>query len=453
MHHLRRERRLCTACLWAQGMVLTLAALFAGCAALPIGSTDAAAAAVTGDDYIIVAVDERPEARARPGAAARGAYAGGAGYAAGSAALDAAAALAAEHRLVEVKAWTIQALNWRCMLYRVPGAAQRTAVLQRLTSDERVRLAQPLQSFQTLATPVPPGPHYNDPYLPLQAGFAAIDAGGAQRRASGLGVTVAVIDTLVDVDHPDLQGRVAMSRDFVGRSSAGESHGTEVAGVIAAVANNRLGIAGVAPGSRLLALRSCWAGEGGEPARCNSFTLAQGLVAAVAEGADVINLSLAGPSDPLLEALTRQAMLRGVVVVAALPASGRREGFPSALPGVLTAASSEDGAAPAGVLPAPGRQVLTLAAGGGYDFVNGSSMASAHLSGAVALLRSRDRHLDSTRLAELLAAEPGQPIDACRALQRLSRDPTDRPCVARPAARPDPDSSAARWPVQAPARP
>lgn len=453
--HTRQRRQQRRACPRTLLTVVTLALALAGCASLPPGSIDTAAAAVSGTQYVIVAVADAPGARATAGAAVRGGYGLGAGYAASANALADAAGVAASHGLVQVKAWTIQALNWRCMLYRLPEGIAQDAALRRLAADARVRLAQPLNDYETLATPAVTKPRsgYNDPYLALQTGFAAIDAAGAQRQTRGEGVTVAVIDTYVDVNHPELQGRIDGTRDFVGRPSAGEAHGTEVAGIIAAAANNGVGIAGVAPAARLLALRSCWAPGAGLPGRCNSFTLAQGLAAALAAGADVINLSLAGPADPLLEALARQAIARGTVIVAALPASGRREGFPSAVPGVLAVAASEGGVPPDGVLTAPGRQVLTLTTGGGYDYADGSSMASAHVSGVAALLRSRDRQLDSARLALLLPGLPGQPVDACRALLRVSPRLPAAECGATPAGPPPPGPSAAGWPAPAPGRP
>lgn len=418
------------------------ATLLTGCAGLPsplpAWHGEPAAAAVTGDDLIIVAVADTPEPRPSPGSAPRAGYGRSAGYAGSDQALALADAVATAHGLNELKAWTIQALNWRCMLYRLPpgsGPSQRQAVLERLGSDPRVRLAQPLNSFETLAEPLPsaparPGP-YNDPYLPLQSGFAAIDAAGAQRVTRGEGTKVAIIDTGIDSAHPDLQGRILVTRDFVGRGAADERHGTEVAGVIAATANNGVGIVGVAPGTQLLSFRSCWAVGVGTAARCNSFTLAQGLSAAMVAGVSVINLSLGGPRDPLLEQLAQLAMAQGIVIVGAMPAGGQRAGFPTALPGVLAVMVSEDGppgpsagpaadsSAGAGRLAAPGQRILTLAPGGGYDYASGSSLAAAHVSGAVALLRSVDASLDGPALARLLRGEASSNINACRALHRM----------------------------------
>jgi subtilisin family serine protease len=116
-------------------------------------------------------------------------------------------------------------------------------------------------------------------------------------------------------------------------------------------------------------------------------------------------------------------MARGIVVVGALPPGGQRQGFPSGVPGVLAVASSEDGPPLAGLLAAPGRRILTLAPGGGYEFASGSSMASAHVAGAAALLRALDPRLDGEAVARLLGDEgrgPAPGIDACRALHRLA---------------------------------
>ena len=397
-------------------MAATVMAL-SGCAVIAPGEAAPQSAAVTGDDYVIVAVADTPEPRPGAGAAPRAAYGRAAGYATSDRALALAESVAQTHGLQEVQAWTITSLRLRCMLYQLPAGRDREAALAALAADPRVQLAQALNQFETLAAPAA----YNDPYFSLQNGFARIGAEAAQQLSRGEGVTVAVIDTALDAQHPDLQGRVASQRDFVGDSgaspaAAGESHGTEVAGIIAAAANNGIGIVGVAPAVRLLSYRACWATAPGGPARCNSFTLARALAAAVAAGADIINLSLGGPRDPLLELLVQGAMARGTVVIGAVPGSGQREGFPSALPGVLAVAASEDRLPTTGLLAAPGRRILTLAPGGRYEFASGSSMAAAHVSGAVALIRALDRKLDAATLTRLLGES--HPIDICRALRQ-----------------------------------
>ena len=320
------------------------------------------------------------------------------------------------------------------MLYRLAAGSDRSAVLATLQRDPRVQLAQPLNDFETLAhaqaatgrAPASQRPEpalYDDPYLELQRGFATIQAGPAQRWTRGDGVRVAVIDTAVDADHPDLAGRVEKQRDFGGTAhpatAGGEQHGTQIAGVIAAVANNGLGIAGVAPQARLLAYRACWPAPSGLASHCNSFTLAQALGAAIADRSDVINLSLGGPADALLQRLVEHALQGGAIVVGALPPGGRRDGFPVGVKGVLVVASSDGADAMQAPLAAPGTDILTLAPHGAYGYATGSSLAAAHVSGAVALLRALRPDLRGALAQEWLAGTAGAPIDLCRALHKM----------------------------------
>ncbi len=127
------------------------------------------------------------------------------------------------------------------------------------------------------------------------------------------------------------------------RSFGSDRHGTEMAGVIAAVANNREGIVGIAPNARLLVFKACWqAHSDADAARCNSFTLARALTAAFDAHAQVINLSLAGPDDPLLGDLIREGLHRGVLFVGAAPdAAGVETGLLHRA-GVIEVASCRD---------------------------------------------------------------------------------------------------------------
>ena len=115
------------------------------------------------------------------------------------------------------------------------------------------------------------------------------------------------------------------------------------------------------------------------------FSLAQALVAADESGVDIVNLSLAGPADPLLTQLVTRGLVHGTIVVGSVPPDGRRDGFPVGIAGVIAADSSAPAARSASVLYAPGNNVLTLAPGGQYDFASGSSLAAAHVTGVLAL--------------------------------------------------------------------
>lgn len=389
---------------------------------------------------IVVAVANKPDPQPSAGATPRG-YDALPNYAGGDRAVATAANLSSDYRLREVSAWVIAPLRLRCMVFALPLAADRAAVLAQLKGDRRVRIAQPLQEFDTFGdgADVAGGPAltaagaadaaYNDPYVGLQHNFSTIAAAAAQRTTRGDGVRIALIDAGVDTAHPDLDGRIALQRNFVGAApqNVAERHGTEVAGVIAAVANNKLGIVGIAPAAQLLAYRACWTSPPpATGARCNSYTLALALGAALAADAHIINLSLGGPADPLLEELLTYALARGTIVVGAVPPDRRLDGFPVGVPGVIAVASAEDvqteDATAAGVLRAPGRDILTLEPGGHYDYASGSSLATAHVTGALALLLALKPGESAAELAALLRrsqGEAGASIDICSAVAGL----------------------------------
>jgi len=256
----------------------------------------------------------------------------------------------------------------------------------------------------------------------------------AHALSRGANVRVAVIDTGVAVDHPDLPAN-SLTRNFVdddARAFRADAHGTAVAGVIAAVPDNGVGIVGIAPDVRLLLYKACWrAAVAGTKAACNSFTLAQAISAAVEAHADIINLSLAGPSDPLLTRLVGRAVDAGIIVVGAVPPDGLRNTFPTNIDAVIAVDAIENGHANPGVLRAPGHDVISLAPNGHYDFYSGSSLATAEVSGMVALLRAKRPRL-TAREAETLLIEstPAKWDDsqapapnACAALANLLRRP------------------------------
>jgi len=416
--------------------------MFAFAVALGLGAATGVQAAPPPTDWsagydaarlIVVAVANKPDPQPAAGATPRG-YDALPNYAGGDRAIEPAARLSADYGLSERAAWVIEPLRLRCLVFALPERADRTQLLAELQRDKRVRLAQPLQEFETLAGAAAPpvaaaaAPDYNDPYLSLQRSFSTIAAGAAQRATRGDGVRIALIDTGVDAAHPDLAGRIRDQRDFVGGAAdTAERHGTEVAGVISAVANNKLGIVGVAPGAQLLAYRACWpATPQAASARCNTFTLALALGAALDSDARIINLSLGGPADPLLQELVAQAQARGIVVVGAVPPDRRMDGFPVGIPGVIAVAAAEDSDVATPALRAPGRVVLTLEPGGHFDYASGSSLATAHVTGALALLLALDRHGSAADLAALLQRsqqEAGRSIDVCRAIAALRRDP------------------------------
>ena len=162
-----------------------------------------------------------------------------------------------------------------------------------------------------------------------------------------------------------------------------------------------------------MALRACWESSTGGSGTCNSFTLAKALAFVVDRRPDVLNLSLTGPSDALLERLIDVVLERGVTVVAAHERTS--EGFPGSLPGVVVVESA--GQSPnsrRGLIPAPGLDILTTVPGAAFDFVSGSSFAAAHVSGVVALLLERDRGLTAAEIHQLLMSAVRDRKTSCR---------------------------------------
>jgi subtilisin family serine protease len=352
--------------------------------------------------------------------------------------------LQANYELRPLALWPMASLGVPCAVLEVPAGRDPDRLAASVAADPRVESAQAVRRFRVLASadpPIPPAPPAAgadrpkaDPYERLQHAAQELHLVAAHRRATGRGVKVAVVDTGVDFRHPDLMGRIVAARDFVSRNGGGDGtftadvHGTGVAGVIAASAGNGIGILGVAPEAEVLAVKSCWPeGSGPTDAACDSYTLAQGLDFAIDQGARIINLSLTGPHDPLLARLVAAALERKIVVVAAR-AELEDPGFPASEAGVLAvgAKSTADlpgdiGAAP--FLAAPGVDILTTVPGEGYDFLSGSSMAAAQVSGVAALLLQHRPGLSPAEVSFTLArtAHPSNPhgapvVDACAAV-------------------------------------
>lgn len=236
----------------------------------------------------------------------------------------------------------------------------------------------------------------SDPLRPQQWGLDLLAAESAWATATGDGVVVAVVDSGVDGRHPDLAARLTpQGHDFVTDAGDGRidenSHGTHVAGVVAAVQGNSLGVAGLAPRARIMPVRVLDAEGAGW-----SSDIAAGITYAVDHGADVVNLSLGGPyADPVTERAVGYALSRGVAVVAAVGnerSSGSPRTYPAAYPGVIAVAAVDQSGASSAFssvgdyvdVAAPGRGILSTVVGS-YGFSSGTSMAAPFVSATAAL--------------------------------------------------------------------
>jgi hypothetical protein len=345
------------------------------------------------------------------------------------------AAIARDYALETITQWPIRALGVHCVVYGVSDTQSLDELIEQLVKDSRVQAVQRMNTFYTMSS--------DDPYRPLQTSLSAMGIEAAHRWTTGEHVTVAIIDTGVDIAHPDLAGQVAEYADLTSHPSEFDDdiHGTAVAGIIGAVAGNGLGIEGIAPDAHLTALRACWPERPGEIAAvCNSLTLARALDTAIFMKPQVVNLSLTGPPDPLVGALVRSALRAGIVVVAAEPERPEAADFTSGIEGIIRVRAGTgqagEGAPPSDdtqAVVAPGTDVLTTFPHGTYNFASGSSFAAAHVSGIVALLLQLKPGLTSSQTGELLgavmresaikhASKATAHIDVCKAIMRLRPD-------------------------------
>jgi subtilisin family serine protease len=227
--------------------------------------------------------------------------------------------------------------------------------------------------------------------------------------ATGKDVKVAVIDSEIDQKHPDLEGAVSSSYDALpSDDQTADPHGTGMAGAIAS--HKRL--LGLAPNARLLAVRAFGVNTGG--AQGTSLNIVKGLQWAVDQGAKVINMSFAGPKDPILQQAIQRLTDQGIILIAAAGNAGPKSPplFPGADPNVIAVSATDvDNKTYKGAnrgkyiaISSPGVDILVPAPDGGYQLTTGTSVAAAHISGVVALMLERNKDLKPAEVRSILTS-------------------------------------------------
>lgn len=265
-------------------------------------------------------------------------------------------------------------------------------------------------------------------------GISRINAQEAAALVDESGVIVAIIDTGLDFSHPDLAGKFLWGWSFYKGNRAvskectpsdpspckdGNGHGTHVAGTIAAL-DNSIGVVGVAPDVSLYIFKGLSdRGSGSYSAIAQSIIKATDGpdgVPGTADDADVISMSLGGPSGTAeLENAVNYALSYGVVIVAATGNDGASSpSYPAAYPGVIKVGAvdinnnipwwSNRGE----TILAPGVDVLSTWTGGGYNTISGTSMATPHVSGVVALAWAAHPNYSNTQIRNLVEGSADQ---------------------------------------------
>lgn len=286
---------------------------------------------------------------------------------------------------------------------------------ERLNATPGVEWAEP--NYLAWAVKVIP----DDPEWANQWGLEAIRAPQGWELAKGSSsVTIAIVDSGVDLLHPDLADKIVPGRDFVNGDSDPQDdygHGTHVAGIAAASTNNGIGVAGTSWRARVMPVKVLNAVGVG-----SYSDVASGILWAVDHGAQVINLSLGGSTpSSVLEGAVYYAHTNGVVLVAAAGNSGSGSIlYPARLPDVIAVGATDSADTRAAFsnygpelsVMAPGVSILSTGLGGAYVYDSGTSMSTPFVAGLAAILIGEVPSASPNkirRLIESTALDLGEP--------------------------------------------
>jgi len=285
------------------------------------------------------------------------------------------------------------------------GEGRQVADAVRALEAEKLGTAQPNYVYslqQNVASP---------PTLPAgdaaQYAVSKLRLRDVHRWSVGKDVSVAVIDSQIDAAHPDLAGAFGEQFNAVGKAEKPDNHGTGMAGAIVAHGN----LLGVAPGARILAVNA-FSPDQQNSAQATTQHVLAGIDWAIEKGARIINMSFAGPYDPMLQLALKKAHEKSIVLIAAAGNAGPRSQplYPAADENVIavTAIDANNRLLPQAnqgpyiALAAPGVSVLEPAANAGYQLTSGTSVAAAHVSGVAALIIERKPDIDFAALEKIL---------------------------------------------------
>jgi subtilisin family serine protease len=339
-------------------------------------------------------------------------------------------AIAARNRLTRVESFYSPLTNTTIFLWKITDGRSVRTVLSQLGREQVLYAGQPnfiYRSGQAAAgqdaaaggtfAPQPQATPQPTPAVataaarpaagdPAQYALTKLRIGEAHGLANGDKILVAVIDSGVDLGHPEFKGAVAGSFDALGKAERPHSHGTAIAGVIAA----RARLMGVAPASRILAIRAF--GATGVSTEATTMAIVKGIKYATEQKARVINMSFAGPTDPGLGRYLAAAKANGAVLIAAAGNFGPKSPpqYPAADPNVIAVSATDandkmfkaSNIGPHVAVAAPGVDILLPAPDSDYQLISGTSFSAAYVSGVAALMLERAPQLTPEGVRKIL---------------------------------------------------
>jgi hypothetical protein len=309
--------------------------------------------------------------------------------------------LARRHRLARLRSQNFPLIGGTIGLFRITDRRTIEVASREFATEASVRSVQP--NFRYVVQEQKAALTEGDP---AQYANAKLRLPQAHTLAHGANVTIAVIDSGIDVKHPELANAIADSFDALGSKEGPHAHGTGIAGAI--VSHARL--MGSAPEARILAIRAFGAAPNG--AESTSYVILKGLDYAAAHGAQVVNMSFAGPKDGLIERAIAATVAKGIVMVAAAGNAGPKSPplYPAANANVIavTATDAQDRLFAASnrgshiAISAPGVDIFLPAPDEKYQMTSGTSFSAAYVSGLAALMLERNPALKPGEVRAIL---------------------------------------------------
>jgi len=343
--------------------------------------------------------------------------------------------IARRHGLRRVESQNFPLIGATIGLFRITDRRSVDVVRREFAAEASVHSVQPNYRYVLQEQKAALSEKYS-----VQYALEKLHLPEAHALAHGANIRIAVIDSAIDIRHPELANSIVESFDALGSSDGPHVHGTGIAGAI--VAHARL--TGSAPAAQILAIRAFGAGTGG--AQSNSYVILKALNYAVVKGAQVVNMSFAGPKDAIIERGITAVAMHNIVMVAAAGNAGAKSPplYPAANPNVIavSATDAQDHLFSASnrggyiAVAAPGVDVFLPAPDDKYQMTSGTSFSAAYVSGLAALMLERNPALKPDDLRATLtktARDLGSPgrddlfgageADAFAAVQAVTAEP------------------------------